>query len=145
MPDPLRVLAFDFGKRRIGIALGNSLTRTANPLETLSCNYPEIPWPAIDRLIAEWSPALLLLGLPQRLDGTPGSLDTAVRDFAARLQKRYDTPVELVNEAFTSSEAEARLKQQRQRGRKQKVKKSEIDRQAAAIIVETWLKTHGAA
>ena len=145
MPDPQRILAFDFGKRRIGTALGNTLTQTASPLQTLPCNHPEIPWRAIDALIAEWSPGRLLLGLPQREDGTPGTLDKAIRDFAAALQKRYDTPVELVNEAFTSREAEARLKHQRQQGRKQKVKKSEIDQQAAAIIIEIWFKTHGAA
>ncbi|HFD86530.1 MAG TPA: pre-16S rRNA-processing nuclease YqgF, partial [Gammaproteobacteria bacterium] len=67
-----------------------------------------------------------------------------IRAFAAQLQKRYDMPVEFVNEAFTSFEAQDRLKQQRQRGRKKRVKKIEIDQQAAAVIVETWLELHRA-
>ncbi len=139
-----RVLAFDFGKRRIGIALGNTLTATASPLETIDYHYPEIPWRAIDELIASWSPARLLLGLPKRPDSESSSMEQPIRAFAAQLQKRYDRPVDLVNEAFTSREASARLKQQRREGRRQKVKKQEIDRQAAAIIVEIWLENQGA-
>ncbi len=143
MPEAIRVLAFDFGKKRIGTALGNTLTATASPLETLSCNYPDLPWSAIDELITSWAPTLLLLGLPQTDDGKPSTLEKPIRHFAAQLQKRYDRPVEFVNEAFTSHEAEARLKRQRQQGRKQRVSKNEIDRLAAAVIVETWLENHG--
>ena len=144
MPEAVRVLAFDFGMKRIGTALGNTLTNTASPLETLSCNHPDLPWPAIDELVSSWAPTLLLLGLPQTDNDKPGPLEKIIHRFAAQLQKRYDMPVEFVNEAFTSHEAEARLKRQRQQGRKQRVTKSEIDRQAAAVIIETWLENHGA-
>jgi len=141
---PERVLAFDFGKRRIGIALGNTLTGTASPLDTISYHHPEIPWRAIDELVANWTPTRLLLGLPKLGDGSTSAMEAPIRAFARQLQKRYDTPVDFVDEAFTSREAAARLKQQRRQGRRQKVKKREIDRQAAAIIVEIWLENQGA-
>lgn len=144
MPEAVRVLAFDFGRKRIGTALGNTITATASPLDTLHCDYPDLPWSAIDQLIADWAPSRLLLGLPHTDDGKPSVMEKPIRRFATQLQKRYDKPVEFVNEAFTSHEAEARLKRQRQQGRKQRVTKREIDRLAAAVIVETWLENHGA-
>jgi putative Holliday junction resolvase len=143
MPEALRLLSFDFGRKRIGIALGNTLTGTASPLETLCCNYPQIPWSSIDELVTSWTPTLFLIGIPVPDEGQTSTLEKPIRAFASQLQKRYDKPVEFVNEAFTSYEAETRLKQQRQQGRKQKLKKHEIDQQAAAIIAETWLENHG--
>lgn len=144
MPDPLRLLAFDFGRKRIGTALGNSLTATATPLQTLTCDYPELPWKEIDELVANWSPDCLLLGMPSPENGKSSGLEKVLRRFAAELQKRYDKPVDFVNEAFTSYEAESRLRQQRQQGRKKKINKSEIDQLAAAVIIETWLEGHSA-
>lgn len=144
MPDATRLLAFDFGKRRIGIALGNTLTATASPLKTFSYNYPDLPWSDIDQLVASWTPALFLLGMPETDDDQVSILAKPIRAFAAELHKRYDKRVEFVNEAFTSFEAQDRLKQQRQQGRKKRVNKIEIDQQAAAVIAETWLEMHRA-
>ncbi len=133
------LLAFDYGRRRIGVALGIPLTHTAAPLTTLTCaTLDEPPWPAIDALLAEWRPGRLLVGLPEARPGSE-ALRAAIRAFAATLAERYTLPVEFVDERLSSREASERLRQQRQAGRRRRVRKAEIDAQAAAILVESWL------
>ena len=138
------LLAFDYGARRIGVALGIPLTHTASPLTTLTCPALDAPpWAAIDALLREWRPGRLLVGLPeQRPEAAP--LLAAIRRFAAELGQRYNLPVEFVDERLSSREASERLRQLRQAGRKRRIRKQEIDAQAAAILVESWLmhRTH---
>jgi putative Holliday junction resolvase len=141
MPE-VHVLAFDYGKKRIGIALGNTLTQHASPLDTLQNSYDDRLWQSIDALITTWQPFLLVIGLPQ-YDDAPSPLESAIRGFAKQLAKRYDKPAVFINEAFSSYEAEQRLITQRKQGRKQKLNKMEIDAQAAAVIAESWLEQHG--
>ena len=133
------LLAFDFGKRRVGVGLGIPETGTATPLATIQYHHQDVLFEEIQALIANWNPQLLLVGMPVRDDGQVANLEKPIRRFAATLKKRYDLPVEFVNEQLTSFEAVDRLKQQRQRGRRKKVHKTEIDRQAAAILIESWL------
>lgn len=137
-----KVIGLDFGKRRIGVATGNTITQTASPLETISYQHPRLPWPRLDEIMQHWRPDLLILGMPQAEDDKQKTIEKPIRQFADALRKRYDIPLTFTNEAFSSYEASQRLKLQRQTGRKKKVNKSEIDAQAAAIIVEHWFEPH---
>jgi putative Holliday junction resolvase len=122
MPDKGTVLAFDFGLKRIGVAVGEPELRSAHPLPAVS-EFPEI-----EKLIDEWKPAKLVVGLPVR-DAGEHPLAKRVEKFARRLEGRFHLPVARVDERFTSVEAESRL-----RG----VKKKAIDSVAAQLILEQY-------
>jgi putative Holliday junction resolvase len=92
-PSPQLILAFDFGTRRIGLASGDTLTRTARGLSTLDASRG-VPWPAIDKVCADLQPSQLIVGLPLNMAGTPTALTAAARTFASELETRYRKPVE---------------------------------------------------
>ncbi|MGV6810199.1 MAG: Holliday junction resolvase RuvX [bacterium] len=133
------LMGFDYGIQRTGIAIGNQLTGIATPHTTLTSKQGQPDWDSISRLIKEWRPQKLIVGLPLYLDQTESDLTKAARRFANRLHGRYGLPVETIQEQLSSREAEQRLKQARQQGRKKKIQKSDIDQLAAAIILESWL------
>jgi len=131
------VLAFDFGLRRVGIATANLATRTASPLTTLKLR-DAIPWPDIDRVIEEWQPAQLVVGLPEG-EGA-ASIARAVRAFVAQLRERYRLPVATVDETLTSAEAQSELTNARRSGYlRRRVQRDSTDRVAACLIAEQWL------
>lgn len=131
------LLAFDFGLRRIGIASGNLLTRTASPLETLN-RHSEIPWPELDRLVSEWQPAQLVVGMPE--NGGPTSIRTEIETFIAALRHRYDLPVATVDESLTSRAAQSSVRDGRRSGYlRRRVDKGRLDKLAAALIAEQWM------
>ena len=122
MPDKGTVLAFDVGLKRIGVAVGEPELRTAHPLAVVHA------FSEIQRLIAEWRPSHLVVGLPVREAG-PHPLAPRVERFARQLEGRFRLPVARVDERFTSVEAESRL-----RGMKHKA----IDSVAAQLILEQY-------
>jgi len=131
------VLAFDFGLRRLGIATANLATRTASPLTTLKIRA-EIPWSDIDRVIDEWRPAQLIVGLPEH-EGA-ARLAREIRAFVAKLDERYHLPVATVDEALTSVAAQSELKSARRSGYlRRRVERGANDRVAACLIAEQWL------
>jgi putative Holliday junction resolvase len=136
---PETILAFDFGLRRIGVAAGQQITASAGPIGTLTNSDAGPDWADIDRLVREWRPACLVVGMPFAADGSPSAMTVAVEAFVADLG-RYGIPVETVDERYSSLEAQARLRQQRGEGRKGRVRKEEIDAAAAVLIAERWLK-----
>jgi len=137
------VIAFDFGLKRTGVAVGNTVTGSATPECTL-CSHNEQPdWDSITRLLETWQPRQLVVGLPVELDGSENPLKKRIERFCHQLNGRYQLPVATENEQFTSIEAAQRLKQLRQSGRKQKVTKDEVDKIAASIILENWMQRHG--
>ncbi len=141
---PRSLVALDYGGRRIGIATGSCITGTATPLTTAAAVGGEPDWDSMDSVINEWQPDLLVLGLPFNSDGTDSDMTSVVREFAVTLQNRYKLTVELIDERYTSVEAEARLKDERQRGiRNKKLKKEDIDAKAAQIIAESWMRKTG--
>ena len=143
---PQVILAFDFGTRRLGVASGDTLTRTARPLITLDCGNQLIPWTAIDRLIGEYQPAQLVVGLPWNMDDTPTLLTDASRAFAAELKARYNKPVALVDERLSSREAESQLRDARASGmKKRRNTHADVDMIAARILLEQWLENPHAA
>lgn len=137
------ILAFDFGLQRTGVAVGNTLTGSASPESTLQSRDEKPDWDGISKLIEEWKPELIVVGMPTELDGSENPLKKRIERFCNQLNGRYNLPVEQENEQFTSIEAAQRLKQLRQSGRKQKVKKEEVDKIAASIILENWMKNNG--
>jgi len=135
------LLALDFGLRRIGVAAATPLTGTATPLTTISAHHGEPEWQQLDALITEWQPECLLLGLPLNSDMSESDMTSRVRIFAEQLHERYELQVNFMDERYTSAEAEARLKQQRRTGlRSKRIKKTDIDSLAAAIIAESWMR-----
>ncbi|MEO7385845.1 MAG: Holliday junction resolvase RuvX [Gammaproteobacteria bacterium] len=142
-------LVFDHGGRRIGVAVGNRSPRLASPLMTLAARDGAPDWPAVDRLVKEWNPGQLVVGVPYngagaRLAGSGASESTdsesAAERFAAELEARYLLPVIRIDERLTSVEAESRLREQRRSGaRTRKVRTGDVDALAACVIAEMWL------
>jgi putative holliday junction resolvase len=138
------VLAFDFGLKRIGIASGDTLTRTAAPRGVAAAGSAGPDWNVIARAVRTLAPALLVVGAPYNADGTQSALAEAVRAFAAELERRFALPVQLVDERFSSLEASAQLKERRASGtRRRRLGKSDIDSTAAAVILGRWFAGEG--
>ena len=131
------LLGFDYGTRRIGVAVGQLITHTVTPLTTLHSHNDSPDWQAISKLIAEWQPDKLVVGLPLQLDGTAQPLTAKAQRFGNQLKGRYNLPVEMMDERLTSHEAETELA-----SRKGKSAKADIDALAAALILQSWLDQH---
>ncbi|MDB6082186.1 MAG: putative Holliday junction resolvase YggF [Gammaproteobacteria bacterium] len=133
-------MAFDFGRRRIGVACGDTLSRSATPLTGVANTATGPRWDVIDSLIRDWQPALIVVGLPYNVDGSESGMSEAVRSFAGDLGRRYALPVHFADERYSSLEAETRLKMERGSGlRRRRVAKEDIDAAAACVILERWL------
>ena len=129
------LLAFDFGIRRIGMAVGNSITGTAQPLTTLHGEGNTQRFTQIAALIGAWQPAALVVGLPCNDDGTPHDMTRLCRRFAQRLAGRFDLPVLLVDERYTSAAASTQLDEAGIHGIKQKPL---LDQVAAQQILQAY-------
>lgn len=138
----LTVLGFDYGKARIGVAVLNTLAGIATPQSTVQARDGVPDWNAISRCLQEWQPARLVVGMPRKLDGSDSAMQEPIERFIRQLQGRYHLPVDVVSEQLSSLEAEQRLKQARQAGRKRKVRKEDIDQVAATIILESWMQEY---
>lgn len=136
------VLAFDFGEKRIGVAIGESLLGIAHPLQTISAESNNTRFEAIATLIAEWRPGQLVVGLPAHLDGTEHELSRLCRKFAQRLHGRFNLPVALIDERLSSAEASQSLKQAGIAGRRQK---PVLDQVAAQTILQSYFDHHATA
>ncbi|MDX1344431.1 MAG: Holliday junction resolvase RuvX [Sedimenticolaceae bacterium] len=130
MPETL--LGFDYGTRRIGVAVGQSLTGTASPLTTLDSRNGRPDWEAITALIEEWKPVAFVVGYPVDTDGSENPIMEPVKKFARQLQGRYHLPVHFIDETLTSIEAARYTGPKFASGGRN-------DATAAAIILETWL------
>lgn len=137
------VIAFDFGLKRTGVAIGNTLMGSSTPECTLTGKNDQPDWQGISKLIDAWHPSQIVVGLPVELDGSESPLNKRIVRFCNQLNGRYNLPVDQENEQFTSIEAAERLKQLRQSGRKKKVQKEEVDKIAASIILENWMRKNG--
>lgn len=132
-------LGFDHGEKRIGVALGDDLTGAARPLPAIA----EGDWIAIERVIADWRPAALIVGLPLNDDGSEQKASVAARRFAAQLAQRCQLPVHQVDERYSSRAADDALREARASGRMtRRVRKGDRDAQSARVILEQWLAGH---
>jgi putative holliday junction resolvase len=137
-------LGFDFGQRRIGIATGDTVTRTATPHTTVSCTDRGIDWAAIERLLQQFQPDILVVGAPLHADGSPSALTPAADRFAAELAARARLPVQRCNEYGSSLEATASLRSARAQGsHRRRLQRGDVDGAAAAIILQRWLRAEG--
>jgi len=131
----MQILAFDYGTKHIGVAVGQTITGTSSPLTILNVQRegPDI-WRTIVQLVEEWKPDRLLVGQPLNMDGTPSEMMKKVNKFYIKLQAQTDIPCELVDERLTSFEAKQLLEPDS--------KLIRIDDLAAKIFLDTWMKHH---
>ena len=132
-------LGFDFGYKRIGIAVGQKLTLTATPLTILHANLGVPNWQTLEKIIAQWLPTALIVGLPTTIDDKEQYTTHAARDFAKQLECRFNLPVFLIDERLSSKEARSILFA---KGGYKRLKSQEIDAYAASIILEQWLRSN---
>ncbi len=143
MPAPATrtVLSFDYGLRRIGVAVGNTLTGTAEALATIDAFDGAPDWHAIGRCIADWRPAAIVVGVPYNMAGQNDRLTTAALQFADLLGEQYQIEVHRVDERLSSREAEDELRERRRSGSKtRRVRRGDVDREAARILLLQWLR-----
>ena len=117
------VLGFDFGARRIGVAIANSITREARPLTTVNAATVAARWDSVAALLAEWEPAQLVVGIPRHPDGAPHEMTARCERFARQLEGRFKRPVGRVDERYTSAVSE---------------RAEDVDAAAAALILQQW-------
>ena len=135
---PETILAFDFGLRRIGVAVGQSVTGSASPLGVVSNGELGPDFAAISAMIDEWRPSRLVVGMPLHADGSPGDLQQDVESFVEELS-RYRIAVDTIDERYTSLEAESVLKNARAQGSRGRLSREMIDAAAAVLIAERFL------
>ena len=129
------VLCFDFGEQRIGVAVGEHLLATASPLLTIDNESNEVRFEAISKIVKEWQPKLLVVGLPLSVDGAETSVTQLSKKFARRLNGRFNLPVMLIDERYSSVEASDLLNQSGIKGRAQK---EMLDQVAAQTILQSY-------
>ena len=135
-------MAFDFGLRQIGVAVGNCLLDTTQPLAVLNAREGVPDWRSVAAVIQEWQPDLLVVGDPLNMDGSPSALGERAQKFGRRLHGRFGLPVEFTDERLSSYEAK---QQSREQGHRGDFKAQPIDSQAAELILQTWLAERGQA
>ena len=132
------LLAFDFGTKSIGVAVGQRITGTARPLTALKANDGTPDWTLIERLLKEWQPDDVIVGLPLNMDGTEQPLTQRARKFANRIHGRFGVVVDLQDERLTTTDARARLFE---RGGYRALEKGMVDGISALLILEAWMES----
>jgi len=140
LSQPRTILAFDFGLRRIGVAVGQDVTGSASPLGVISNRDDGVDFDGVAALIREWRPGTLVVGMPKHADGTASSLQEPVDAFIEAL-RRFGLEIDTVDERHTSVEAEKVLKQARAAGSRGRISREMIDSAAAVFIAERYLSS----
>lgn len=135
------VIGFDYGERRIGVAVGLIDVGTANPLTTISVPASGNPWGEIEVVIKQWQPSALIVGCVKHSTQNNSCLKNKIRRFCENLQTRYHLPVETIDESYSSVTAYEILKDMRSKGQRKKIYKADIDKASAAIILYSWLSS----
>ncbi|MFD1121777.1 Holliday junction resolvase RuvX [Methylophilus flavus] len=133
------ILAFDFGEKRIGVAVGETLLSLAHPLLTIDAEENTAKFEQITSLLQEWQPALLIVGLPMTMDGDAHAMTALAQKFAQRLEGRFNLPVMMIDERLTSAEAAQSLREAGITGRAQK---QHLDQVAAQTILQSYFDTY---
>ena len=129
------VLCFDYGSRSIGIAVGQTITQTANPLVDIKAKDGIPDWNDIEKILKEWQPDLLIIGLPLNMDGSESELSQRAKKFANRLHGRFGIPITMADERLSSFAAKGEIIQQTG---SRDFKNNHVDSLAAKIILEGW-------
>ncbi|WP_372994163.1 Holliday junction resolvase RuvX [Marinobacter sp.] len=137
MPEPASrcVMAFDFGTRRIGVAVGQELLGSGQPVALIPARDGIPDWQQIESLLEEWHPDLVVVGLPLNMDDTENDMCARARKFGKRLHGRYHVPVEMVDERLTSFQAKGEVMAA---GGSRDFGRHGVDDRAAVLILETW-------
>lgn len=135
MSTPKSLLCFDYGLKTIGVAVGQSITHSASPLTELKARDGIPDWQELEKLLNEWRPDLVLVGLPLNMDGSESELSQRARKFSNRLHGRFGLPVEMVDERLSSYEAKGEILEQKQ---SRDFKNHQVDSLAAKLILESW-------
>ena len=135
----MTLLAFDVGARRIGVAVGNTVSNSAREVGVLDVHAAGPDWPALDRWMREWKPDGLVVGDPATLDGGDQPIRKRAREFALELRRRYALRVEQVDERTSSIEAAQRFAAGRAAGARKRHQAASLDALAAVVILERWL------
>ncbi|MCK9111362.1 Holliday junction resolvase RuvX [Haemophilus influenzae] len=133
----ITALAFDFGTKSIGCAIGQSITGTAQALPAFKAQDGIPNWEAIEKCLKEWKPDVVIVGLPLNMDGTEQNLTLLARKFANRLQGRFGVNVHLQDERLTTTQARSEIFE---RGGFKALKKGKVDGISACLIVESWFE-----
>ena len=136
---PLTLLGFDVGMRRIGVAVGNTVSMSARQVGVLDVRAAGPDWLALDRWVKEWAPARLVVGDPATLDGGEQPIRKRARAFAIQLARRYRLPVDQIDERTSSIEAAQRFAAGRASGQQRRNHAAQLDALAAVVILERWL------
>lgn len=137
-------LGFDFGLRRIGVAVGQRLTGSAAPVDTVAARDGGPDWQHLDRIVADWRPSALVVGIPLHTDGSNQAMARRARRFADQLGQRYGLRVHEADERLTSHAAGELIAGARAQGLRRRTRKGDVDRIAATLILEHWLAARGA-
>ncbi|WP_038149311.1 Holliday junction resolvase RuvX [Tolumonas lignilytica] len=133
------LMGFDFGTKSIGVATGQEITGSASPLTSLKANDGIPDWTQIEKILKEWQPDLLIVGLPLNMDGTEQEMTQRARKFGQRLHGRFGFQVEYKDERLTTTDAKARLFEH---GGYRALGKSRVDAVSAQLILESWMESH---
>jgi len=139
MPDKKNIktlLAFDYGTKNIGVAVAQTITHTANSLQGLKAKDGIPDWSQIEKLLTEFQPNMVLVGLPLNMDGSESELSTRARKFANRIHGRFGVAIEMVDERLSSFAAKGEVMEQ---GGSRDYKNNLVDSIAARILLEDWL------
>jgi putative Holliday junction resolvase len=131
------ILGLDFGTKRIGVAIGQMITATARPLSVIKADKGAPAWDALDKIIKEWQPAALVVGLPLNMDGTKQPITKQAENFAELLRQRYNLPIYMADERLSTREARDHIFQQ---GGYRALTANPVDGMAAQIILTSWLE-----
>jgi len=137
-------IAFDYGLKKTGVAIGQSITKTASPLTSLSMNKGEPDWSEVDSIIENFKPSCAVFGMPEEFVNADNSLIKNIKAFSFEINHRYGISIKFINEHLTSKIAKDQLKEQRQEGILQRqLKKGQVDSMAASIILQEWMNLEG--
>lgn len=131
------ILGFDFGKKYIGVAVGQEITGSASPLGSIKANDGIPHWDTLTNFISEWQPDLIVVGLPLNMDGTEQQLTKDAKKFGNRIAGRFGLKVEFQDERLTTADAKAQLFS---RGGYKNLKKDNIDAESARLIIESYFE-----
>jgi putative Holliday junction resolvase len=130
------LLGFDFGMKRIGVAVGQTVTQTARALETIKANQGDPDWNRLDKLIKTWQPDALVVGIPLNMDGTSQPITATAEQFSETLRARYQIPVFGIDERLSTKDARERLFKE---GGYKALQDGQVDSVAAQLILQNWL------
>jgi putative Holliday junction resolvase len=131
------LLGFDFGMKRIGVAIGQTVTATARPLDTLYAKQGNPDWTILERLIKKWQPVAMVVGIPLNMDGSEQTITHSAREFADKLRKQFHVPVHEIDERLTTKDAKERLFTE---GGYKALQDGQVDRVAAQLILQNWFQ-----